>query len=116
MGGVNLELLLIKKDGEWPKDIALGDSIDISLDESGSSYIIGRISGADLVVMAPSVGRKVVGLRLEPDGIWIEGYNSVGSALEINGVLMRRPYCLLPDKAILWVGKVGFQVKLTDTP
>ncbi len=108
-----IKLILIEKDRDQPEDMSVGDSVSIVVDESRQIFI-GRAPEVDVLVKAPSVGRKVVALWLETEGVMVGDLGSGGgSALEINGVRTQRPQCLLPDGAVLWIGRVGFRVKLS---
>ena len=79
----------------------------------GASLTVGRAALADLHVPSLSVGHYVVRLTHTPAGVWAEDLASGGgSALEIDGERIERPNMLLPDGAVLWVGGVGFGVKL----
>jgi len=115
MGANSLKIVLIEKDGgQKPEDMSVGDSITILLDGSEPIFI-GRAPDADVLVQAPSVGRKVVAIWLGPDGVVVEDLGSgSGSLLEVSGVQTLRPSGLLPDKAILWIGQVAFQVELAN--
>ena len=66
------------------------------------------------MVNSPRVGQHVVDLWIETDGVMVRDLGSGGgSALEVNGVRTERPRRLLPDGATLWIGPVGFRVKLS---
>jgi len=109
-----IKLILIEKDGGLPDDMSVGDSVNIVLDESRRIFI-GRAADVDVLVNAPRVGRHVVDLWLEPDGVMVRDLGSGGgSALEVNGVRTERPRRLLPDGATLWIGPVGFRVKISS--
>lgn len=110
---VGIKLILIEKDGDLPDDMSVGDSVNIVVDESRQIFI-GRAPEVDVLVKAPSVGRNVVAFWLETEGVMIRDLGSGGgSALEVNGVRTQRPQRLLPDGAVLWIGRVGFRVKLS---
>jgi pSer/pThr/pTyr-binding forkhead associated (FHA) protein len=113
MAAVTLELTLVQKDGEHPKDIALGESREIQL-EASRQIVIGREPSVDFVVRAPSVGRHVVRLTLEGGGVWVDDLGSgAGSSLQFKGLATHRPrHQLLPDQALLQVGRVGFRIHI----
>jgi hypothetical protein len=93
-----------------------GDSIDIII-EVGRPIVIGRSPGVDVFVMAPSVGRRVVMLHLEEDGVRVMDLGSGGgSSLEIDGVVTPRPVGPLPDKSILRIGSIPFRVEFLPEP
>ena len=109
-----IKLILIEKDGRMPDDMSVGDSVNIIVHESRRIFI-GRAPDVDVLVKAPSVGRHVVALWLETDGVMVRDLGSGGgSVLEVNGVRTERPQRLLPDDAVLWIGRVGFRVKLSS--
>jgi len=109
-----IKLVLIEKDRGLPDDMSVGDSVNIVVDESRQIFI-GRAPDVDVLVKAPSVGRHVVALWLETDGVMVRDLGSgAGSVLEVNGVRTQRPQRLLPDGAVLWIGRVGFRVKLSS--
>jgi pSer/pThr/pTyr-binding forkhead associated (FHA) protein len=94
--------------------MAVGDSIRIVIDES-RQIVIGRAPMVDAVVMAPSVGRNVVGLELTPVGVVIRDLGSGGgSAVQVSGVRTNRPEGPLPDGSLLWIGRVGFRVAVSS--
>jgi pSer/pThr/pTyr-binding forkhead associated (FHA) protein len=96
--------------------MSVGDLINITVDESKQIFI-GRAPDVDVSVRAPSVGRRVVALWLETEGVMVGDLGSgSGSALEINGVRTQRPHGPLPDGAGLWIGRVGFRVELVTAP
>src|SRR5260221_6710824 len=97
MSGPAVRLVLVKKDGEAPKDMALGDSIEINLDPL-RPIVLGNFFTNDVVVSGPRIGRCVVGLSLIQEGIWVDDYYTRGgSALEVDGVRTDRPHCGCPD-------------------
>ena len=57
-----LRFVLVEKDGDRPEDMALGDSFDVRL-EASIPIIVGRAPFADVLVSAPSVGRKVYAIN-----------------------------------------------------
>ncbi len=111
---VGIKLILIEKDGGLPDDMSVGDSVNVIVDEFRRIFI-GRAPEVDVLVNAPSVGRKVVALWLVAEGVMVRDLGSgAGSVLEVNGVRTHRPQRLLPDGAALWIGRVGFRVKLSS--
>lgn len=114
ISAVTLRFVLIEKDGNAPEDMTLGDAIVIDLDRS-KPVIVGKAPNVDVVLSAPSVGRRVIMLSLEPDGIWVRDLGSGGgSSVEIDGVITHRPDCRCPDQALLRIGRVAFRVELQD--
>jgi pSer/pThr/pTyr-binding forkhead associated (FHA) protein len=108
-----LRLTLLEKDGGQPADMPVGGSVECRL-EPERRITIGRNALADVVVNAPSVGRRVVGITLLPDGVWVQDFGSGGgSSLEVNNQVTHRPCCSLPHGAILRVGQVAFRVELS---
>ncbi|HMV51197.1 MAG TPA: FHA domain-containing protein [Blastocatellia bacterium] len=107
----HFKLVLLEKDHGQPADLKVGDSISVSLDEADAIYV-GRAPEVDVLVHAPTVGRRVIRLFLRPEGLRVEDLGSGGgSALEINGLRLSRPNSLVPDQSVLWIGGVAFRVE-----
>ena len=116
MTSVLLRLVLVEKDGDQPRDMALGHVIKLPL-ESSRPYFIGRAPEVDILVAAPSVGRMVVRLILLGDGVLVEDLGSGGgSSLETNSAVTDRPHCLMEHGAVLRIGGVAFRVELLGGP
>jgi pSer/pThr/pTyr-binding forkhead associated (FHA) protein len=116
MTGVPLRLVLIEKMGDEPREIALGQVMEVPL-EFERPCIVGKAPNADLVVAAPTVGRQVARLTLMRDGVWVQDLLSGGgSSLEMNGVVTDRPHCRIRHGAILRIGGVAFRVELLSGP
>lgn len=115
MNAVTLRLVLVRKQGEEPENMALGDVLEAPLDKY--PVYIGRCEDVELYVGASSVGRHVVRIWLGPDGVRIEDTCSGGgSALEFNRVFIERPSSQpLLDQSLLWIGLVVFRVELIRT-
>jgi hypothetical protein len=107
-----VRLVLVEKDDGAPTDMALGDSIEISLPDQSERLVLGKAPSNDIVVSAPSVGRQVVELSCIPEGLRVDDLGSGGgSALETDGVRTDRPHGRCPDQSVLWIGRVGFRVE-----
>jgi hypothetical protein len=114
---LRLRLILIEKDGDQPADLVLGQGMDIQLEPS-RRILFGRVPDVDVFVGAPSVGRHVLGVSLEPEGVRFEDQGSGGgSALEVGGIVTHRPRCHVDparlDGALLRIGAVAFRIALT---
>ena len=111
MSSVAVRLVVVEKDGAAPTAMSPGDAIEFHVERS-KPIVIGRAPGNDVVVSAPSVGRRVVQISFPQEGLWVEDLGSGGgSALEVDGVRTERPGCRCPDQAVLWIGGVGFRVE-----
>ena len=116
MSSVRLRLVLIEKHGDDPREMELGEATAILL-EPARPILIGRAADVDVLVKAPSVGRHVLRLSLDSDGVRIEDLGSGGgSSLELGGVSSVRPRCCVEDPvrldgAVLRIGRVAFRVE-----
>jgi pSer/pThr/pTyr-binding forkhead associated (FHA) protein len=121
MNSVTLRLVLIEKHEDQPHDLILGEAIEIHLEPS-RPIIIGRAPDVDVLVRAPSVGRKVLSVCLDGEGVRIDDLGSGGgSSLEIGGIVTARPRCHLGhsaqlDGAVLRIGRIVFRVELAAEP
>lgn len=111
---MRVRFVLLEKDGDAPRDMAPGEAIVFDLDQS-NPVVVGRTAapGVDVLVSAPSVGRRVIMLKLEADGIRVTDLGSGGgSSVQIDGLLTLRPDCRCPDRAVLRIGRVAFRLEL----
>ncbi len=111
---MKLVLCLNRKDGGDPRTVEIGHRIEVPLNDS-RPVVIGREAGVDVVIDAPSVGRRVAAFTRAPGGVVIEDLGSGGgSSILIEGELVRRPRCSLPKHFLLWIGAVEFFAEIVD--
>lgn len=104
-----VRLVLVQTDHTPPSGMTPGQTFELALEGHGVATI-GRAPDSDLVVLSPTVGRRVVSLRLTPGGVHIRDLGSGGgSALSSGGRLYDRPDQLMPTKCALRIGQVVFQ-------
>lgn len=109
---VTLRFVLLERNGGHPASIAVGDSISCRLDAT-KPIIVGRATGVDVFIQAPTVGQRVVRLSLDGRKVRITDLGSGGgSALEVDGEIVHRPDCELPDRATLKIGGIAFRVEI----
>jgi hypothetical protein len=116
--GLRVRLVLIEKDGDQPVGMTLGHAVDIPLEPS-RRILFGRAVDVDVLVTARSVGRRALGVSLEPEGVRFDDQGSGGgTALEIGGVVTHRPHLHVDvaqlEGAVLRIGAVAFRVVLKD--
>jgi DNA-binding SARP family transcriptional activator len=112
---VTLRFVLVETAGRQPDSMKLGDSISCRLDDS-HPIIVGRAPDADVVVEAPTVGRRVLRLRLEKGVVWATDLGSGnGFSVEIDGAVRYRSDCELPDRCTLRIGRIAFRVEIVPS-
>jgi len=104
--------LTLLADGDRPANLSIGESREALL-RLGRPITIGGTPAADIHIVAPSVGRRVVEVVLQSDDVWVLDLGSGGgSRLDSEGQITDRPRCRLPSDSTLWIGRVAFRVEI----
>ena len=94
--------------------MSLGETFRVDCDSVGEVRI-GRAPDVDRIIDAPSVGRHVLAFRIEAGRFVMADLGSgSGSMMSIDGELVIRPCCEVPDHALLWIGNVCFELELRN--